>query len=276
MQKRRCVVALFALLLAAPAPDQGLQPQLRILVTNDDGIEAPGLRALCLELATIAEVTVCAPDANRSGASQSVTMGQTMRVSERELEGATRAVAVSGTPADAASFGILTLSGEKPFDLVVSGINRGANVGDVSHYSGTVGAAMEAAYRGISAIAVSQAPGADTAATAAFARRFVVEMRRHATIPGVVWSINAPATAKGPPVVAGMGGSYVQVASYRKVSDQGDAAVWRSILGAGPDGPDGCDTAEYLGGRVTVTPLRFDWTHERAREIAAGWELGDK
>ncbi len=276
MSYRRCVVALFALSLAAHTPDHRPPPPLRILVTNDDGIDTPELHALCLELAKIAEVTVCAPDANRSGASHSVTMGQRMGVSEREVEGAIRAVAVSGTPADATSFGILTLSGGEAFDLVVCGINRGANVGKVSHYSGTIGAAMEAVYQGVPAIAVSQAPGADTSATAAFTRSFIEEMGKHAAIPGVVWSINAPRTVLASPVVAGMGGSYLQILSYRKVSDPGDPEVWRGIRGSGSNGPDGCDTAEYFAGRVTVTPLRLDWTHERARELAASWQLGDR
>lgn len=274
MHDRRCAVAFFALLLTAPAPFDREPPQLRILVTNDDGINAPALHALCRELATIAEVTVCAPDSNRSGVSHSVTMGQTMQVSEREIDGATRAVAVSGTPADAVAFGVLTLAGEHAFDLVVSGINNGANVGDVSHYSGTVGAAMEAVYRGVPAIAVSQAPGAGTAATAAFTRRFAEEMFEHPAIPGVVWSINAPRRVQGPPVVAPMGGSYLQVTSYRKLSEEGEVEVWRSMVGSGPKGPDGCDTAEHLAGRMTVTPLRFDWTDQRAREAAAGWDLG--
>ncbi len=274
---RTCALTSLALLLASPNQDRVAPERLRILVTNDDGIAAPGLLALCKELASIAEVTVCAPDSNRSGSSQSITMGQRMQVSERDIEGAVRAVAVSGTPADAASFGILELSGEKPFDLLVSGINRGANVGDISHYSGTVGAAMEAVYRGIPAIAVSQAPRADEELSAAITRRFILEMRRQAAIPGVVWSINVPRKVEGDPLVARMGGSYTHVAKFQKISGEGEGEpeVWRSRMAPRSKGPEGCDTAEYLAGRVTVTPLGFDWTDERALNAARGWKLGE-
>lgn len=263
------------LALCWPVPAvSGPAPPLRILLTNDDGIDSAELHALCLELAELGQVTVCAPDGNRSGSSQSVTLGQTMRVREAQVEGALRAVAVSGTPADATSFGILALAGEEPFDLVVSGINQGANVGDVSHYSGTVGAAMEAAYRGVPAIAVSEARGADTAATAAFTRRFAALVLEHPPRPGVVWSINAPRNAEGPPLVAPMGGSYVEV-GYKKQGQEDGAEVWRGLVEPGSAGPEGCDTALHLAGHVTVTPLQFDWTDRQALDLASDWDLGD-
>ena len=126
---------------------------------------------------------------------------------------------------------------------------------------------------GIPAIAVSQTPRADAAATAAFTRKFAVEMRKHDPIPGVVWSINAPRTVSGPPAVAPMGGSYLQVRGYRETSEEDGVTTWRSVLGPGPQGPPGCDTALHLSGRITVTPLRFDWTDRRALELAQGWQL---
>ena len=129
----------------------------RILISNDDGINSPLIHALRDGLATLddVEIVVSAPDANKSGSSQS-TDGGARTVERVFANGEFFGYAVDGRPADAVRFGLLHLGKDEPFDLVVSGINQGANVGDVSHLSGTVGAAMEAIYQGIPAIAVSQ------------------------------------------------------------------------------------------------------------------------
>src|SRR5271170_4081332 len=121
-----------------------------ILITNDDGIHAPGLRALVDALRGVATVTVVAPSRERSAAAQSLTLREPIycdQIAEREYS-------VDGTPADAMILALHTLLKEKP-DLVISGINRGGNVGENVYYSGTVGAAMEAAINRIGAIAVS-------------------------------------------------------------------------------------------------------------------------
>src|SRR6202050_1550026 len=121
-----------------------------ILVTNDDGIHAPGLRALVDGLKGFAEITVVAPSRERSAAAQSLTLRQPIycdQIAEREFS-------VEGTPADAMILALHTLVKEKP-DLVISGINRGGNVGENIYYSGTVGAAMEAAINGVPAVAIS-------------------------------------------------------------------------------------------------------------------------
>ncbi len=148
-----CVVASTS---AAPN-DMTVKQRPRILVTNDDGIGSPGLRQLVLALSKDADVVICAPDSNRSGSSQAVpSLARPMTVKEMDVPGAKQAFAVSGRPADSVCYAVVALSKDKPFDLVVSGINSSANVGDLSHSSGTVGAAMEGVYRGIPSIAVSQ------------------------------------------------------------------------------------------------------------------------
>ena len=149
------IVAL--IILTASVTD--VQQRFRILVTNDDGIETAGIHTLAESLRSVAdEVVVVAPDGNRSGSSQAIS-GEPLVV--REFWDGSRSLGygVSGFPADAVRFGLIELGGDQGFDLVVSGINVGSNVGNVSHLSGTVGAAMEAIFQGVPAIAVSQEAG---------------------------------------------------------------------------------------------------------------------
>lgn len=136
---------------------------MRILVSNDDGIDAPGLRTLVKVLAKEHEVYVVAPSGERSSYSHSVTYWRLdNKAWEREVEGAVKAWAVDATPADCVYYGIETLLEEKP-DLVVSGINKGENLSSDCIYSGTVGAAMEGMMMGVPAIAVSYCSYTDTA-----------------------------------------------------------------------------------------------------------------
>src|SRR5690606_32640490 len=116
-----------------------------ILVSNDDGVQSEGIAALAAELSTFADVVVVAPDDNESGAShRSVIRTQITTLSRVERDGQFFGYSVNASPADAVKFGLLHFGAERPFDLVVSGINNGANVGQIAHTSGTVGAAMEA------------------------------------------------------------------------------------------------------------------------------------
>ncbi|RMH05071.1 MAG: 5'/3'-nucleotidase SurE [Planctomycetota bacterium] len=279
-------LALPVAVLAAVLPvafDGGLGPEpepgYRILVSNDDGIDSPALAALVAALSEQAEVVVCAPDGNRSGSSQSVAaMGAPMRVREAEVEGAVRAVAVGGTPADAVCFGLLELGRGKPFDLVVSGINQGANVGDLAHYSGTVGAAMEAAFRGVPAVAVSQGGrDRDWSFAASFTARFVAELRRHEPRPGTVYNLNVPSARAGEepkPAVRAAGGSFLQTTGWEVVESGDGGREARARIAFRRQAPPGTDTEAFLAGRVTIAPLRFDWTDREALADLAGWDLG--
>ena len=262
-------------LSTGPAPEPA---RLRILVTNDDGIASPGLHVLAKELATIADVVVCAPAGNRSGSSQSLTYLSTPKlVTAAEVEGASEAMALDGSPADAAHFGIVHLGREKPFDLVVSGMNRGANVGDWSHGSGTVGAAMEGSFRGIPSIAVStDGRLRELTEAAAFARRFIQQWVERGLDAEVVYSINIPNRAadgwKGVRA-APMGGRYIDSPAYQVVETNDQGTVYRAPLELMTEFPEGSDTASYMDGFITVTPLRFDWTHREALADLANWEL---
>jgi len=253
----------------------------RVLITNDDGIESPGVSALVTEFAAFAEVWVSAPAENCSGSSASSDgFGRALTLVEHEIEGAQRACAVGGKPVDAAQFGIHALGREGPdggaarFDLVVSGINHGANVGELAHYSGTVGAAVAAAHCGIPAIAVSQERSLeDFGFTARFTARFARELLAREPRPGVIYSINVPAGSADEirgVVPAYMGGAVFGVDGYAEGEDEDGKAVCRARLRRYTQGPAGSDTAQFLARNITITPLRFDWTD---REVLA--ELGD-
>ena len=259
-----------------PEPEVG---PLRILVTNDDGIQTLALAQLVAALAELGEVVVCAPDGNRSGTSQSVVAWSApMSVSAAEVEGASLAVAVGGNPADAACYGLLELGKDAPFDLVVSGINEGANVGEVSHYSGTVGAAMEAAYRGVPAIAVSYGGRArDYSECAAFTARFASQLLAREPRPGLVYSINFPPGSaedlKGVAACA-MEGSYLVIRGWaERDTAQGEAGAVGRLQFLRSAGEAGGDTRAYLDGYVTVTPLQWDWTDRAALADLESWEL---
>ena len=171
---------------------------MRILLTNDDGVFAPGIRALAEAFSAAGHgVYVCAPDRERSAASHSVTIGSALHAREVDVPGATRAWAVDGTPSDCASLGLF-LTRDAGVDLVVSGINRGMNMGGAAIYSGTVAAAMEASMCGAPALAASLVvdPHSDRAEdfgpAARVALRVAEWMPAHPLPLGALYSLNVP------------------------------------------------------------------------------------
>jgi len=266
----RFPAAALLLLFLCPAPAQ-VPEDLRILVTNDDGIDSAGLRALVKALDPLGEVIVCAPEQNCSGASQSsVGFSEALKVSERRIEGAELARAVAGKPVDAAAFGVLELGKERKFDLIVSGINAGANVGLVAHYSGTVGAALEGARRGLPAVAVSlEARGGDVEAAAAFTARFVSELMARGPAKGIVYSINVPAGKPEQVEVTPMGGMYLDLDGFAPQSD----GAWRGKSALRREAPEGSDTHAYFAGRISIAPLRVDWSDTAEVARLRDWKL---
>ena len=255
---------------------QEAAPRPRILVTNDDGITTPGLRVLVAKLAEFADVTVCAPPENRSGSSASIHLFHSeLTLLEDEVEGAVRAVTLSGTPADCAAYGLGQLCGEQPFDLLVSGINHGVNVGAASHYSGTVGAAMEGARRGIPSIAASMGR-TDVAAAASFVARFARQWLERGTDASVVYSINVPngevADWKGVRP-APMGELYLSMDGWIDSGATDTGTTLRCRPQVLSEFTPGTDSALLFEGFITVCPLRFDWTHREALEALAEWSL---
>lgn len=246
----------------------------RILLSNDDGIESPRLHALHAALSQIpdAEVVVSAPNENQSGASQS-SIGS-ITVENYERDGSFFGYAIHGRPADAVRFGIKELGREQAFDVVVSGINRGANVGDVSHLSGTVGAAMEGLYHGIPAIAVSEDPESEnTAITAKFTADLVERYRRDGAPQGTMISINVPAGDIRGVAVRPMGDSYLQTDSYDPGQSSGGRTDYEAKRIIVQSEDSSSDTYAYQQGYISVTPLKFDWTDFDLLDEVEAWNL---
>ena len=273
-----CSLALPALAPTAGAQEITPSPDRApvILVTNDDGIDSPGLHALVLEMAKVGEVVVVAPAGNRSASSHSIVTTGPLVAEPRQVAGAKEAWAVSGTPADAVNYGLIGIGKKRRFDLVVSGVNRGSNVGLIAHYSGTVGAAMEAVYHGVPGIAVSEDKAQlDHGIAARFARHFVEKLWAAGGPAGIGYSINVP---PGPQAhlrgvaVARMGGSFIDVKEYVRQPKAGPHAYLpRSSIRR--DGPEGSDTKAYYQGMITVVPIRLDWTDKDSLTRLRAWKL---
>lgn len=246
----------------------------RVLLSNDDGIESPRLHALHAALSQLqgVEVVVSAPNVNQSGASQS-SIGS-ITVDKYERDGRFFGYSVHGRPADAVRFGIKELGKDQPFDIVVSGINRGANVGDVSHLSGTVGAAMEGLYHGLPAIAVSEDPNSEnTAVTARFAADLVDRYRRLGAPSGTMISINVPAGDIKGVAVRPMGDSYLQTARYDVTEQNRLSTEYESVRIIVDSEDSTTDTYAYQQGYISVTPLKFDWTDFEMLAEVESWNL---
>lgn len=265
----------------APAPEVRVNANdgpYHILVTNDDGITSRGIQQLADALRAVGEVTVTvvAPCGQRSGASMSVTFGQGKRLRTLREEDRHLGHCVDGTPADAVMLAMEALEPEGGFDLVVSGINAGANVGDLGHMSGTVGAAMAGAYYGVPSVAASLGGDQmDFAYASNFMARFVEELRRRAPDPGVVLSVNFPAaTEDGITGVAigRMGGSYIRF-GYEEVDPEDGVRVFRPLFDPAETHPPGSDTEAFMAGMITIAPLRFDWTDEAMLRELVAWGL---
>jgi 5'-nucleotidase len=186
--------ALVCVLVLANAPAAQTPPRAyRILISNDDGVRAPGILAVAQALLTLGEVTIAAPAENQSGKAHSITTSDPIFVEPVTLAGGLPAFSILAPPATCVKIGVRALMKERP-DLVVSGINRGYNLGMVTYVSGTVGAAREAALMGIPAIASSVSTGETDYSAAAHIVRQIAEMvRQNGLEPGVLLNINVPA-----------------------------------------------------------------------------------
>jgi 5'-nucleotidase len=249
---------------------------MRILLTNDDGIYAPGLRALREELLQLGEVTVVAPATEQSAAGHSVTLLVPLLVQE-VFDEAKRFIgwAVEGRPADCVKLALLELLPDPP-DLIVSGLNAGANAGINVLYSGTVAAAIEGAFFRRTAIACSQAHvkarPLDFKAGAIHARRIVEQIIESKPDAGTLYNVNIPSLENGP--VKGVRVVRQNVAPYveqfvRRVDPRGRTYFWMgSDFGCPEPHPDTDETC-LNEGYITITPLQFDLTrHETLHELA--------
>jgi 5'/3'-nucleotidase len=261
---------------------------MKVLLTNDDGIQATGLHAMrraLLELPGI-ELAVIAPDSNRSATARSITTSKPLWVDEVEFGDGTTGYATDGTPVDCVRFAALGLVEFEP-QLIVSGINQGSNLGDDITYSGTVAAALEGIVLGIPAIAVSQQAERgnvdfrggrlwepeDFESAAAFTARMVEELARVPMPPGTLINVNCPAGR-----VSGARACRLGKRIYRdrlELAEEEDGRRRYHIYGMEPGYKDeqGTDFAALAEGCIAVTPLHFDLTDEAGVEALAGFDL---
>ena len=254
---------------------------MHILVTNDDGVQAPGLLALAQEMRKLGKVTVFAPDRNWSASGHVKTMERPMRVKETTLADGTPAFMSDGAPSDCVALPLLGLV-EEEIDLVVSGINPNANIGHDVTYSGTVTAAMEAVIAGVMGIAVSlDSPeghkGALDYSTAAIVARRVAERVLEEGLPkGVVLNVNVPylkeEELKGYTITR-QGLRVYRDALESRIDPRGKPYYW--IGGEYPTGVDepGTDFGALRAGCVSITPLHLDLTSYKTMDELKKWNF---
>ena len=244
---------------------------MRILVSNDDGYQAPGLLRLAAALGEVATITVVAPDRDRSGASNSLSLKNPLYVTQHAHD----FYSVEGTPTDCVHVAITGLLDQEP-DMVVSGINSGANLGDDVIYSGTVAAAMEGRFLGLSAMAISQAAlhpqHFDTAARVAL--QLVRYVREHPLPTDIILNVNVPdrpwADLAGFQVTR-LGHRHKAEPVIKTADPRGRPIYWIGPSGPEQDAGPGTDFHAIHAGYVSVTPLQADLTHHRMLSRLADW-----
>ncbi len=251
-----------------------------ILVTNDDGLFAPGISALAEALRSLGEVHVVAPATEQSGVGHAITFLTPLTAKEIFDGDRRRGWAVDGSPADAVKLGISEFCPRRP-DLVVSGINSGLNAGINVLYSGTVAAAIEGAFFGITSIAVSLEwdEHAHYARAAEIAIDVIRGLLARKPAPGSLFNINIPTRAlRGPAElrVVPMSVSRYGEAFERRVDPRGRAYYWATNDPPPPPSPVESDVTALAAGAVTLTQLDYDLTHRAGLDdLAAGpWQIG--
>lgn len=248
----------------------------RILLTNDDGVRADGLRACYAELAKIADVTVVAPTEQRSGMSHSITLEHPLRAHKlSDLPG----YMVDYSPVDCVKLALKCLLDEKP-DLVVSGINRGSNAGHLVHYSGTVAAAKEAVLNGIPAVATSLCgwKDCDFGYAARITREIVKKILDGSPLPpSVLLNVNVPNRAeqdvKGVKVCRQSQRMFPDNYEHR-LDPRGQPYWWLTGVFSFDGGTPDDDLSAVKDGYVALTPLQVDWTHEKSIREMGGLTQG--
>ncbi len=256
----------------------GRDVPLRVLLTNDDGITSPGLLALARAMCRVATTFVVAPDQERSAASHAITLHKPLRATRASLEHVdAQAWATNGTPADCVVLGVLDLLAQPP-DIVVSGINLGANLGMDLIYSGTVSGAVEAALFGIAAIAVSVASFRDVHwdPAAEFAARLVQQVAEHGLPRDTFLNVNVPnrpaADIAGVEITRQSTRRYVSRVEKRS-DPRGRDYYWLTGSIDSEDSPAGTDAWAVAQGRISVTPLRLGMTDEGLHTVLRSWAL---
>lgn len=249
---------------------------MRILIANDDGYLAPGLAALVEACSGLGEIDVFAPEQNASGTSNALTLTRPLSIFEARGEHVKGFRVVNGTPSDCVHVALTGVLSQRP-DLVLSGINNGANMGDDTLYSGTVAAAMEGYLFGVPAIAFSQAEKgwAHLEAAAATARSIVEQVLAAHPLGGEPWllNVNIPNRADAvtlPRVLTRLGRRHASEPVIRQTNPRGEAIYWIGPAGDAREAGEGTDFHAVATGRISVTPLQVDLTDHAGRSPWAG------
>ena len=244
---------------------------MRILLSNDDGYFSPGIDHLARALAQVADITVVAPERDRSGASNSLTLDRPLSL-KRAANGF---YYVNGTPTDCVHLAVTGMLDELP-DMVVSGINHGANMGDDTIYSGTVAAATEGFQLGVPSVAVSLCSkvGAHFETAARVAREVVEMIVRQQTREPLLLNVNVPDVPydelRGR-VVTRLGKRHKAEAVVRTTTPRNETVYWVGAAGAAQDAGEGTDFHAVANHQVSITPLQIDLTHNQQLPMLRDW-----
>lgn len=247
---------------------------LRVLISNDDGVYAEGITELAEAVREMAEVTVVAPDRNRSGASNSLSLSRPIRLKHLSE----RLISVEGTPTDCVHIAITGLLTTMP-DMVLSGINAGSNMGDDVWYSGTVAAAMEGRFMGLPAIAISLAGDQllNYRSAAMVATRLIRHLLEDPLPAGTILNVNVPdvpfSDIQGYEVTR-LGTRHCAEPTIRQLDPRGAPIYWIGPAGKEEDAGPGTDFYAVKNKKVSITPLRIDLTRYEAFDQLASWVGG--
>ena len=244
---------------------------MRILLSNDDGYFAPGIECLARVLAEVAEITVVAPERDRSGASNSLTLDRPLSL-RRSGNGYYH---VNGTPTDCVHLAVTGMLDELP-DMVVSGINNGANMGDDTIYSGTVAAATEGFLMGVPSLAISlcSKAGVHYETAARVALELVKTVQREKAGEPLLLNVNVPDVPydelRGMEVTR-LGKRHRAEPVVTTITPRNETVYWVGAAGAAQDAGEGTDFFAVSQNRVSVTPLQIDLTHNAQLSMVRGW-----
>jgi 5'-nucleotidase len=250
-----------------------------ILITNDDGIDSDALPPLSEALGALGDVDVIVPERNWSGASHSITLFRPLRVRATKLRNGHAAFMTDGSPTDCVRLAVLGFLKHRP-DIVVSGINRGANMGDDITYSGTVAAAMEGLLSNIPSIAISiGAFGGDIdyGPSASFATLLARNILERGLAPDTLLNVNVPPLPRDQ--IAGVEVTRLGKRTYRdqlveRLDPYGNPYYWVGGPAVTGEAEDGTDVAAMGAGKISVTPITLDLTNHALLEELARWDWG--
>lgn len=242
---------------------------MKILISNDDGYQAPGINALADVLSEEHDVYIVAPDRNRSGASNSLTLDRPLTVRNYQAN----RFYVNGTPTDCMHLALTGLLSIKP-DILISGVNDGENLGSDVLYSGTVAAAVAARGMGLPSIAVSLQGKTHFDTAAKLAKRIAEQVITHPLPAGTILNVNVPdiplSKIQGMDITR-LGVREVSKDAIREINPRGKEIYWIGLPGDAQESGPGTDFFSVAASRVSVTPLKFDLTHYEVFESLSTW-----